>query len=57
MEELSAAIVQRYNNRTDKRARYRPKNPDIKPLGDPTIRKLTPEEKKKLRSHELKTAI
>jgi hypothetical protein len=57
MEELSAAIVQRYNNRTDKRARYRPNNPDVKPLGDPTIRKLTPEEKKKLRLHEQKTAV
>jgi hypothetical protein len=56
MQDLSNATVQRYNNRTDKRARYRPKNPDIKPLGDPTIRKLTPEEQKKLRSHELKNA-
>ena len=55
-KELSEAIVQRYNNRTDKRARYRPKNPDIKPLGDPTIRKLTPDEKRKARSHELKNA-
>lgn len=57
MKELSKATVQRYNNRTDKRARYRPKNPDIKPLGDPTIRKLTPAERKRLRSHELKTAV
>lgn len=56
LNDLCDAVVQRYNNRTDKRARYRPKNPDIKPLGDPTIRKLTPEEKKKLRSHELKNA-
>ena len=56
MEELSAAMVQRYNNRTDKRARYRPRNPGIKPLGDPQIRKLTREERKKLRSYELKMA-
>lgn len=56
MEELSAAMVQRYNNRTDKRARYRPRNPGIKPLGDPQIRKLTREERKKLRSYELKIA-
>ena len=56
LNDLCDAVVQRYNNRTDKRARYRPKNPDIKPLGDPTIRKLTPKEKKKLRSHELKNA-
>lgn len=56
MEELANATVDRYNNHTDKRARYRPKNPDIKPLGDPTIRKLTPDEKKKLRLHEHKNA-
>lgn len=56
MGNLSVATVQRYNNKTDKRARYRPKNKDIKPLGNPNIRKLTPEEEKKLRSHELKTA-
>ena len=47
--ELSQATVQRYHNRTDKRARYRPKNPDIKPLGDPVIRKLTNQEREKLR--------
>ena len=29
---LSGALVQKYNNRTDKKARYRPKNPDKKPL-------------------------
>lgn len=46
--QLSLAMVQRYNNRTDKKARYRPKNPDKKPLGDPTIRKLNREERKKL---------
>ena len=45
---LSQATIQRYNNRTDKRARYRPKNPDHKPLGDPTIRKLNSQERKKL---------
>lgn len=56
MNDLGLALVQNYNNRTDKRARYRPKNPDIKPLKDPTVRKLTLEEKKKLRIHELKNA-
>lgn len=50
--QLSQATVQRYRNRTDKKARYRPKNPDIKPLGDPTVRKMTAEERKKLRTHE-----
>lgn len=48
MQQLARATVQRYNNRTDKRARYRPKNPDKKPLGDPTIRKLNASERNKL---------
>ena len=39
LQELSRARVQRYENRTDKRARYRPANPDKKPLGEPTVRK------------------
>lgn len=55
-KDLSAATVPRYNNRTDKRARYRPKNPDIKPLGDPVVRKLTPEERKTLEALNLKNA-
>lgn len=46
--ELSQALVQRYNNRTDKRARYRPKNPDKKPIGAPTVRKLSASQLKKL---------
>ena len=49
--QLSQAKVQRYNNRTDKRARYRPKNPDKKPLGDPTVRKMNAKEREKLRKH------
>jgi len=48
MKDLASAVVQRYRNRTDKRARYRPKNPDIRPLGDPSIRELTPVERMKL---------
>ena len=47
--QLSAALVQKYNNRTDKKARYGRKNPDKKPLGEPTIRKLNREEREKLR--------
>jgi len=46
---LSKATVQKYNNRTDKKARYRPKNPDKKPLGEPRVRKLTCRERKKLK--------
>lgn len=56
LNELSTALVQRYNNQTDKRARYRPDNPDIKPLADPNIRKLTSAEKKKMRSQEQRNA-
>ena len=49
LKQLANATIQRYDNRTDKRARYRPKNPDIKPLGDPVVRSLTAEERKQLR--------
>ncbi|MCP4536227.1 MAG: transposase [Chloroflexi bacterium] len=47
--QLSGALVQKYHNRTDKRARYRPKNPDKKPLGEPKVRKLNRKEQRKLR--------
>lgn len=46
---LSQAIVQKYDNHTNKKARYQPKNPDKKPLGDPDVRKMTAEERQKLR--------
>lgn len=46
--QLNKALVAKYNNRTDKKARYRPNNPDKKPLGEPKIRKLKPDERKKL---------
>lgn len=41
LSDLANALVDRYNNTTDKRARYRPKNPDIKPLGDPKFEQIT----------------
>lgn len=47
--QLSQALIQRYENHTDKRSRYRPKNPDKKPLGDPDVRKMTTTEREKLR--------
>jgi hypothetical protein len=56
-DELSQALVQRYNNRTDKRARYRPKNPDKKELGEPTVRKLNALERKKLTQHTASAAV
>jgi len=51
---LAKATVQRYHNHTDKRARYRPKNPDMKPLRDPGMRGLTADERKKLRKFQAK---
>lgn len=56
LHELSQATVQRYANQTDKRARYRPKNPDKKPLGDPTVRKLNAGERKMLRKQNQSVA-
>ena len=49
---LSRARVQRYRNRTDKKSRYRPRNPDKKPLGDPKVRRLSRDEIDKLRELE-----
>jgi hypothetical protein len=46
--QLRRAVTDSYVRRSSKRARYRPPNPDKKPLGDPTIRKLTAKEKKNL---------
>jgi hypothetical protein len=46
--KLRRAVTDSYVRKSSKRARYRPPNPDKKPLGDPTIRKLTAKEKKKL---------
>jgi hypothetical protein len=48
--QLAKAKVQRYNNKTDKRARYRPKNPDKKPLGEPEVQKMNAEQRKKLKT-------
>lgn len=56
LHQLAQAQVQRYHNRTNKQARYRPKNPDKKPLGDPAVRKLTVEERKHLRKSDHKLA-
>ena len=46
---LAAAVTDNYTRQAPKRARYRPNNPDKnKSLGEPQLRKLTPQEKKKL---------
>lgn len=52
LHALSQAKVQRYTNHTDKRARYRPPNPDNRPLGDPTVRKISAPERERLRKHD-----
>ncbi|MEI6539496.1 MAG: transposase [Planctomycetota bacterium] len=45
---LQNAVIDSYRRRKPKRARYRPSNPDKKPLGNPKLRKMTSEERKKL---------
>jgi Transposase DDE domain len=51
LQNLSQAKVQRYRNRTDKRARYRPANPDKKTLGEPKLRQINAREREKLKTH------
>jgi hypothetical protein len=53
---LGKAVTDSYHRKGSKRARYRPPNPDKKPLGKPQVRKLTRQEKKQLRKIEAKTA-
>src|SRR6266853_350950 len=45
---LRRAVTDSYVRKSSKCARYHPANPDKKPLGDPKIRRLTAQEKKKL---------
>lgn len=56
LQELAQAKVQRYTNHTDKRARYRPANPDKKPLGEPAVRKINATEREMLRAHHQRIA-
>jgi len=46
--QLRQAVTDSYHRRSSKKARYRPPNPDKKPLGEPKIRKLTANEKTNL---------
>jgi hypothetical protein len=48
--QLQRAVTDSYIRNKPKRARYRPTNPDKKPLGEPKIRKPTATEKKKLKA-------
>jgi hypothetical protein len=45
---LRLAVTDNYQRKASKKARYRPPNPDKKPLGDPKIRRLDFDERKKL---------
>ncbi len=50
---LREAVTDSYQRKASKRARYRPPNPDKKPLGDPKIRRLTPQERQDLKRWEV----
>lgn len=47
---LQNAVTDSYQRNSSKKARYRPPNPDKKPLGDPKVRKLNDRERKKLKA-------
>ena len=53
---LAKAVTDGYQRASSKKARYRPPNPDKKPLGDPKLRRLDSEEKKKLQRLDRKKA-
>jgi len=46
---LRFAVTDGYHRKAPKRAHYRPPNPDKKPLGNPKLRRLTVQEKRKLK--------
>jgi hypothetical protein len=54
--KLRRAVTDSYERTASKRARYRPPNPDKKPLGDPNIRRLERGEKTKLKNIEKRRA-
>jgi Transposase DDE domain len=47
-DRLGNAVTDDYQRASSKRARYRPANPDKKPLGDPKLRRLTSDQRRKL---------
>ena len=54
--QLRAALTDSYQRKSSKRARYRPPNPDKKPLGDPKLRPLDQKEIQKLQQIEANMA-
>jgi hypothetical protein len=53
---LAAALTDGYVRTRPKRARYRPPNPDKKPLGKPKLRRLTPGARARLKQLKLQNA-
>lgn len=53
---LKKAVTDDYHRKQSKKARYRPPNPDKKPLGNPEIRRLDKEEKAKLKRFDREKA-
>lgn len=49
---LRQAVTDDYIRKASKRSRYRRPNPDKKPLGDPHVRRLTPQERSRLNVFE-----
>lgn len=56
LSQLRGAVTDSYQRKGPKAARYRPPNPDKKPLGDPKLRPLDKRERHKLREIEAKPA-
>jgi hypothetical protein len=54
---LREAVTDSYRRKKPKRSRYRPANPDKKPLGAPNVRKLNNQEKKRLRESLKELAV
>lgn len=48
--QLRLAVTDSYHRKSSKKARYRPPNPDKKPLSDPQLRPINDQEKNKLKT-------
>ena len=55
-EQLRAAVTDDYQRKSSKKSRYKRRNPDKKPLGDPELRPLNPEERLALQELNATTA-
>jgi hypothetical protein len=55
-DQLRSAMTDDYVRQSRKAARYRPKNPDKKKLGDPQVRKVNPIELKQIKKHNMQNA-